>query len=356
MSQPNIGLKQFVCCLFSYMENGIPVPPELCDYIEHNPQIEPELRQTLVSQLRLLPQEEHFFTRNVIMNKLFQALQRDMSTLNHQSFKDVLPKLQELHQVVMENIQGHDAVLKELLEIFKIILEPMKKAKSFVIEHFITCAERNLPNFAQEIRPIVELMLQVVSSPQEDCLVARLDTYSIAMQQVLAVMSQINHAVVREALPQFEALLRRQREIMEDLLTSFKNLLSNLVDLLLSYAAEGDEPFDMALLADLEVYGASNSCAEAWRPVVQAIHRILQNLPAMTCEDCRFDRVKRDLETLVPLVRDMARPVPGAVQILEEVITSIDWRRFVRQTVMRVLLLSIVRRALLLAMIRRAFH
>jgi len=329
------------------MENGISVPRVLCDYIENNPQIELELRpfhQTLVSQLRLLPQEAHFFTRNVNMYKLFQALQRDMSTLNHQSFKDVLPKLQELRQVVMENIKGHDAVSNELLEIFEIILEPMKKAKSFVIEYFITCAERNLPNFAQEIRPIVELMLQVVSSPQEDCQVARLDTYIIAMQQVLAAMSQINHSVVREALPRFEALLHRQRQIMEDLTTNFKNLVENLVDLLLSYA-EGNEPFNMAFLADLEVYGASNSCAEAWRPVVQDIRRILENLPAMTCEDCRIDRVKRDLETLVPLVQDMARPVPGAVQILEEVITSIDRRRFVRQTVMRVLLLSIARRA-----------
>jgi hypothetical protein len=104
-------------------------------------------------------------------------------------------------------------------------------------------------------------------------------------------------------------------------------------------------PFDVAFLESLQGYGASTSCAEAWRPVVQAIHRILQNLPAMTCEDCRFERIKSDLENLVPLVRDMARPVPGAVQILEEVITSIDRRRFVRQTVMRVLLLSMVRRA-----------
>jgi hypothetical protein len=359
---PNSGLNWdiVVSFLYTYQKSGVPIPQQLIDHIiQQLRNTHPALRElhcTLVAQLGLLPQEDCPLKRDVTVRGFIQTLLNQIGSLNHPSVNDVLPQLRALYEVLTQNIQGHDVAVKDLLDTFCSILKPMMCARAVVFDDFLRCARGNLPKFALEIRPIVDLMIQIISSQREGCLVASLDAYSNAMPQMLAMMSQINHSVVREAFPQFEALLRRQRQIMEDLLTSFKNLLSNLVDMLLSYAAEGDVPFDMAFLADLEVYGASNSCAESWRPVVQTIRRILQNLPAMTCEDCRFDRVKSDLENLVPLVRDMARPVPGAVQLLEEVMTSIDRRRFVRQTVMRVLLLSMVRRALLLAMVRRASH
>jgi hypothetical protein len=253
--------------------------------------------------------------------------------------------------VLTQNIQGHDVAVKDLLDTFRSILEPMMCARAVVVDDFLRCARGNRPKFALEIYPMVDLMIQIISSQREGCLVARLVAYSNAMQQMLAMMSKINHGAVRKALPKFEELRRRQREMMEVLETSFRNLLSNLCNRLYSYT-EGDMPFDVAFLESLQGYGASTSCAEAWRPVVQAIQRILQNLPAMICEECRRDHVKNVLVGLIPLVRDMARPVPGAVQILEEVIASIDQQR----TVMRVLLLAMVRRALLLAMIRRASH
>lgn len=358
---PNSGLnwKLIVSVMITYLDSGEPLPPQLSAHIiQQLPNTDPALRElhrTLATQLGLLPREDCSAKRDVILLGFIQTLQRQMASLNHPSVNDVLPQLRSLHEVLTQNIQGHDVAIKDLLDTFRSILEPMMCARAVVDDDFLRCARGNRPKFALEIRPMVDLMIQIISSQREDCLVARLDAYSNAMQQMLAMMSQINHSAVREALHKFEDLRRRQREMMEVLETGFLNMFSNLCNQLYSYT-EGDMPFDVAFLESLQGYGASTSCAEAWRPVVQAIRRILQNLPAMICKECRRDHVKNVLVGLIPLVRDMARPVPGAVQILEEVITSIDRRRFVRQTVMRVLLLSMVRRALLRDIIRRVFQ
>jgi hypothetical protein len=344
-----------VSFLSTYLESGEPLLPQFSAHIiQQLPNTDPalhELHRTLAAQLNLLPREDCSAKRDVIVRGFIQTLLSQIGSLNHPSVNDVLPQLRALHRVLTQNIQGHYVAVTNLLDTFLIILEPMRNVRPFVVDDFLRCARGNRLKFALEIHPMVDLMIQIISLQREGCLVARLDAYSNAMPQMLAMMSKINHSAVREALPKFEDLRRRQREMMEVLETSFRNMFSNLGNRLLSYI-EGDMPFDVAFLKSLQGYGASTSCAEAWRPVVQAIQRILQNLPAMVCEECRRDHVKNVLVGLIPLVRDMARPVPGAVQILEEVIASIDQQR----TVMRVLLLAMVRRALLLAMIRRASH
>jgi hypothetical protein len=327
---PTLDSKKILDLLKDYLKTGARPPPGLSAHIlEQLPNIDPNLREThylLADVFAKLPEEFCPYNRDVNMRSVLGRLCTKMSTVKHQSIEQMLPILQEKLMIVGKNIEDHNEFVIVLLKNFLSFINAYVNDHKFNTKEILRLVRSNSDFFAIILRPLVQFTFDTINSASENpCVVERLHFGIDAVHQMIALMSNINHTVVGRIFSEFEIFNRRQREAMVLFYENITNMLSNLGNRFVSYVA--GRPFDMIFLDRTRSYLDSKSCPISWRPVVEATIGMLQGLPAMVCRDCQHEHVVQKVNELILIVQNMHKSVPGAVLVLENIISSLEQQR-----------------------------
>jgi hypothetical protein len=331
---PTLDAPQILQILSDYLKTGTRPSSELSHHIISQLQnTNPVLSAThrlLAEELAGLPDQPCPYNRDCYMQRVLARLCQQMSTVKHPSIEQMFPILKRKLEIVGMNIQGHNEIAINLFRDLLRFLNAYVNERSFSTDDLLRVARGNGELFAISLRPMIQFCLDTIASAAEQpCRVERLQFSMDAVRQMIALMSDIVHPVIGTILLEFERFNHQQREVFGVLTENLINLLSNLGTRYASYVA--GRPFDMDFPLRVSTYLSSCSCPMSYRPLVEAVLGTLQRGPsclrAITCSECRHEHVVQKVHELTAIARNMPRQVPGAIQALEEIITSLDQLR-----------------------------
>ena len=329
-----LDVAQILQILSDYLKTGTRPSLELSHHIiSQLHSTNPELSAThrlLAEELAGLPDESCPYNRDRYMQRVFARLCQQMSTVKHPSIEKMFPIFKRKLEIVGMNIQGHNEIVINLFRDLLRFLNAYVNKHSFSTDDLLRVARGNGELFAISLRPMIQFCLDTITTATvQQCVIERLQFSMDAVHQMIALMSDIVHPVVGTILSEFERFNHQQREAFGVLTENLTNLLSNLGNRYASYVA--GRPFDMVFLLRVSTYLSSCSCPMSYRPLVEAVLGTLQQGPsclrAITCSECRHEHVVQKVHELTAIARNMPRQVPGAIQALEEIVTSLNEQR-----------------------------
>jgi hypothetical protein len=331
---PTLDATRILQILSDYIKTGTRPSSGLSHHIlSQLPNTEPKLRaihRVLADELAALPHQPCPYIRDCYMQRVLARLCQEMSTVKHPSVEQIFPIVKRKLEIVGINIRGHNEIAIVLFRDVLRFLNAYVNERTFSTEDLLRVARGNGDLFALSLRPMVQLCIDTITTATvQPCVVERIEFSINAVHQMIALMSDIVHPVIGTILPEYERFNHRQREAFTILTANFTNLLQNVGNRYASYV-EG-RPFDTEFPLRVSAYLSSVSCPVSWRPLVEAVLGTLQQGPgclhAITCRERRYIHVLQKVNELTAIARNMPRQMPGAIQALEEIVTSLNEQR-----------------------------
>jgi hypothetical protein len=249
-----------------------------------------------------------------------------MSKVDHPRLKQMARDFKQMLEEVGSNIKNHNRVLITLFRAMLRYLNASINDGAFNTDDSLEIARSNWELFAHNLQPMVQLIIDTLSaSPVQPCFYARLQNSVVVVRRMIALMSATEHDVIGTVFHEYERFNQQQKEALRLLEENIINLISNLCNCYASYVVGG--PFNTRFPPRVSAYLASRSCPVSFHPLVQSILGTLQQGPgclqALTCRECRNDHVLQKVRVLTEIAQDMPRQIPGVIQALEEVRTSL---------------------------------
>ena len=281
----------------------------------------------LENELAALPHQPCPYQRDCYMQGVFARLCQEMSAVDHPSLKQMFSIFKKTLEIVDANIKGHNQTAIALFRDLLRFLNAYVNGRSFSTADSLQIDRERSELFALSLQPMVQLCIDTISAAAEQpCVVERLQFSIDAVRQMIALMSDIVHPVIGIILPEYERFISRKREEVRIRTENFINLLQNAGIRYASYVV--GRPFDLNFPLRVMLYLNSSSCPVSYHPLVEAVLGTLQQGPgclqALTCRECRHEHVLQKVNELTAIARNMSRQVPGAIQALEEIVTSLN--------------------------------
>lgn len=328
---PTLNTFQILEFLADYINTGTRPPPELSEHIKSllthtNPELR-KVHRLLADEFASLPHQPCLYQRDCYMQGVLARLCQEMSTVKHPSMEQMFPILKKKLDIIGKNIKGHNQTMIVMFCDLLRFLNAYVNGRSFSTADSLRIARDSCELFALSLRPMIQLFIDTISAATEQpCIVERLQFSIDAVRQMIALMSDIVHPVIGTVLPHFERFISRKREEVRICTENLTNLLSNLGNRYASYV--DGRPFDTVFPLRVREYLSSGSCPVSHRPLVEAVLGTLQQGPrclqAIPCRERRHQHVLQKVNELTGIARNMPRQVPGAIQTLEEIVTSLD--------------------------------
>lgn len=315
----------------AYISSGSLPCPKLLQYIEFTGEMECSdlcrVNRIIVAEFAALPHQPCFYARNRHMQRVLARFCQEMYAVEHPSLKQMAQLFNQMLEEVGANITKHNRIAVKLFRDMLRYLYASVNYGAFNTDEAQEIATVYWELFAHNLRPMVQLIIDTLtSSPVQPCVYARLQTSVDIVRRMIALMSDTVHPVVGTVLAEYERFNQEQKDALGLFEENVTNLIANLGNRYASYVV--GRPFDTAFPLRVRAYLCSRSCPVSFHPLVQAILGTLQQGPdclnALTCRECRHEHVLQQVQVLTAIARNMPRQIPGVIQALEEIRTSLE--------------------------------
>jgi len=314
----------------AYISSGTLPRPELLQYIEFTGEMKCSdccrVNRIIVAEFAALPPQPCSYARNRYMQRVLARFCQEMYAVEHPSLKQMAQFFNQMLEEVGANITKHNRIAVKLFRDMLRYLYASIIDGAFNTDEAQEIARWYWELFAHNLRPMVQLIIDTLtSSPVQPCVYARLQNSVDIVRRMIALMSDTVHPVVGTVLAEYERFNQEQKEGLRLVEENVTNLVSNLGKRYASYVV--GRRFDPAFPLRVRAYLCSRSCPVSFHPLVQAILGTLQQGPdclnALICRECRHEHVLQKVRALTAIAQNMPRQIPGVIQALEEIRTSL---------------------------------